>query len=371
MEHKMSVHTKKRLASIRRGLSAAGLDALLVTCPENRFYLSGFMAEDMGISESAGALLITRRQEFLLTDGRYQVQAAEQAPGFRLVVYKKGLAQGLGQILDMQDADAFRVIAYEADFISCARLERLGKIKKGLSFVPYKDRIFSMRACKEAWELERIRQAVHVAESVFQDIYESMRVGMSEKEVAFRILEGLYTRADGPSFPPIVASGPNAALPHAVPTDRKIGAGEPVIIDMGAKLNGYCSDMTRTIFMGEPDAEMKRIYMTVKEAQKRAQEGIRAGITCRQADLMARRVIEAAGYGQAFVHALGHGVGLAVHEAPALSFRSRKKLRAGMVITVEPGIYIEGRGGVRLENMALVEDDGIEILNSSRWYYEF
>lgn len=361
----------ERLRRIRRGLAASSLDALLVTCPENRFYLSGFLAEDVGLAESAGALLITRHRQFLLTDGRYQLQARRQSPDFELVIYKKGLAAGLKEALTRLGWKDGALIALEASFISWAQVERLKKVGPELSFIPYKDAVFKMRSIKSPAEIKSIRRAVQAAEEVFQQVWDSLREGMTEKEIAFQILEGLYTRADGPSFPPIVASGPNAALPHAVPTDRRIKKAEPVIIDMGARLDGYCSDMTRTIFLDEPSSEMKQVYMTVKRAQLKAQKGIKAGISCRDADLLARQVIEEAGYGNSFVHALGHGVGLAIHEAPALSFRNRKLLRPGMVITVEPGIYIEGKGGVRLENMAVVGVDRLEILNSDRWYYDF
>ena len=179
-------------------------------------------------------------------------------------------------------------------------------------------------------------------------------------------------RCEGPSFPPIVASGPNAALPHAVPTDRVIQRGETVIIDMGARVEGYCSDMTRTIIPGgDPPEDVRRVYAAVKEAQAAAQKAIREGMTGREADKVARRVIDQAGFGKYFIHSLGHGVGLAVHEQPSLSPRARKKLRAGMVVTVEPGIYIKGLCGVRLENMGLVRPDGLELLSSGRWYYDF
>jgi Xaa-Pro aminopeptidase len=168
-----------------------------------------------------------------------------------------------------------------------------------------------------------------------------------------------------------VASGPNAALPHAVPTDRPIQEGEPILIDMGARLGGYCSDMTRTIFLGEPRSSFKEVYAIVRKAQIAAQEALKAGLTGKQVDQVARDVIKDAGYGPRFVHSLGHGVGLAVHEAPTLSQQSRKMLRPGMVVTVEPGIYLPDQGGVRLENMALVEADGATILSKNDWFYEF
>ncbi len=362
---------EKRLARVRRSLGAAGLDGLLVTCQENRFYLSGFSAHDTAINESSGALLITRHRDFLLTDGRYQLQAREEAAGFQLIVYKKGLAEGCKQALEITGDSKINRIAYEPSFITCETLQRLRSALGDLEFKPYGQKLVTMRSIKDEQELDAIRSAVSVAEDILQDIWDRIKQGMTEKEVAFMLLEGCYLRADGPSFPPIVASGPNAALPHAVPSDRRIREGEPVIIDMGVRLNGYCSDMTRTLFVGEPDDQFRNIYMVVKRAQAAAQNGIAPGISARTADMIARKVIQDAGYGDFFVHSLGHGVGIAVHEMPTLSFRNRTHLRPGMVITVEPGIYLPGRGGVRLENMAVVREDGLEVLNSSRWYYEF
>ena len=228
-----------------------------------------------------------------------------------------------------------------------------------------------MRSVKEQEEIEKIRASQRVNEEVFEEVLSNIKIGMSEKELSFMIFKGLMEKADGPSFPPIVASGPNSSLPHAVPTERRIKEHEPIIIDMGARLNGYCSDMTRTVFLGEPGEEFKKIYNVVKDAQKRAKERIRAGITAREADSFSRDFITEKGLGKYFLHSLGHGVGIAIHEAPALSKRSRKNLKIGMVITIEPGIYLPGKGGVRLEDMAVVKEDGVDVITSNKWFYEF
>jgi len=228
-----------------------------------------------------------------------------------------------------------------------------------------------MRSVKDAAELEAINRAIRAAEDVFGQVHSEIRPGMTEKEIAWRILAGLFAVSEGPSFPPIVASGPNAALPHAVPTDRAVREGEPIIIDMGARVDGYCSDMTRTVFLGAPDPAMREIYRLVRTAQRAAEDALRAGITGREADRTAREIITTGGHGDRFIHALGHGVGLAVHESPRLSPRERRVLRPGMVVTVEPGIYLPGVGGVRLEDMVLIQEGGARVLSRNDWYYDW
>ena len=357
------------LSRIKMSLSRRGIDALLLTSQYNRFYLSGFSAKDMGIEESAGALLILPKEHYLLTDGRFVAQAKDECPDWPVVVYKKGLAHGLKPILsDM----SIKTLAYEPKFISCYLLNSIKKTLPNLTIIPLSDVVEKLRQVKSPKEIELIKKAVEAAEKVLDTVWRSLKPGQSEKEIAFKILKGLYEEAEGPSFPPIVASGPNSALPHAEPTDRKIKEGEPIIIDMGAIYKGYCSDMTRTFFLGKgPNDYFAHIYKIVALAKEKAQSKIKAGMVAKEADSIARNVIKKAGYGKEFVHALGHGVGLAVHEPPSLSFRNRKKLKAGNVVTVEPGIYIQGKGGVRLEDMVLVEENGSTVLNSSNWYYTF
>lgn len=357
-----------RLQRIRVALRGRGLHALLVTSPDNRRYLSGFSAGDSGPAESSGALLITRNEAILITDGRFEVQALDEARGWSVRIHRKGLAREAAAICA---GCGIKRLGYEARYLSCVQFEQIRKKAPFLDLIPFPERSEEMRAVKSSGELFCIGRAIGAAEAVFDLVWGEIRIGMTEKEVAWRILEGLHAVSEGPSFPPIVASGPNSALPHAVPSDRVIGEGEPVVIDMGAVVDGYCSDMTRTVFMGEPDPALKKVYRTVREAQLAAEGAIRGGMTGREADSVARTIIVNAGFGDRFVHSLGHGVGLAVHEAPRLSRLAMKALRPGMVVTVEPGIYLPGVGGVRLEDMVLVEDDGARVLSSSRWYYDW
>jgi Xaa-Pro aminopeptidase len=207
---------------------------------------------------------------------------------------------------------------------------------------------------------------------ILGEVISALEPGRTEREVAWEI-EGLVreARAEGLAFPPIIASGPNSALPHAVYTDRKIRAREPIIMDVGIKMDGYCSDMTRTIFLETPGPKFRRIYRTVREAQLSALQEIRPGIESTHPDSIARRIIKDAGFGDYFGHALGHGVGLATHERPRLGPEKPIKLEKGMVVTIEPGIYLPGKGGVRLEEMVVIARDGARILTKDRHYYDF
>jgi Xaa-Pro aminopeptidase len=358
----------ERLRRIRAILRARAMDAFLITSPENRRYLSGFKAEDAAINESSGALLITAKEAIVLTDGRYEVQAGQECQGWRLFIYRKGLKEAVKRLTEEAGV---KKLAYEPEYLTCAGLEAIKKACPRLDIAPLSGRIETMRAIKSQEEIMHIKAAITAAEIVFKEVSSAIHPGMTEKEVAWRIVEGLSMRAEGPSFPPIVASGPNSALPHAVPTERPIAEGEPVIIDMGAKLNGYSSDMTRTIFIGEPMPPFKEIYNTVRAAQIAAQNAISAGMAARTVDRIARDIIKTAGFGPMFNHSLGHGVGLAVHEAPALSPRNRKTLRQGMVATIEPGIYLPGQGGVRLENMVYIGEKGGLMLSTEEGFYDF
>lgn len=358
----------ERLRRLRTVMKARGVDAFLVTSPYNRRYLSDFSAEDVGITESSGSLLILPHEAILLTDGRYELQAKTDAPGWHVVIYKKGLPSALKDILA---GLSIKKMAYEPAYLSIKKYSQTQKALGSVELAPLEDSLEGMRAIKGKEELEVIAKAIACAESVFEMIYQRLRPGITEKEVAWWLIEGLSAISDGPSFPPIVASGPNSALPHAVPTEKVIQEGEPVIIDMGAKVDGYCSDMTRTVFLGEPNKKIKEIYSTVRKAQLAAISSIKEGMTSRDADAAARDVIRDAGFGDYFSHSLGHGIGLAVHEAPVLSYRSRKTLKSRMVTTVEPGIYIPEVGGVRLEQMVLIQKNRSVLLSQDKWFYDF
>ncbi|MCI5149574.1 MAG: aminopeptidase P family protein, partial [Candidatus Electrothrix sp. MAN1_4] len=257
-------------------------------------------------------------------------------------------------------------LGFESHYFLHSSVKKLEKIteKIKVELVPLLDLVERMRVIKGEEEIQLIKQSVLLNEQVFQAMHKTIGPGMSEIEIALTLEQTMRKMgAEGPSFETIVAFGTNAARPHAVPTDRILEDGEVVLIDMGLVLRGYCSDMTRTFVVGQPTKKFQQRLRVVRKAQLAGIKAIRAGAVCREVDKAARKVIDDAGYGDFFGHSLGHGVGLAVHEAPGLGPRNRKKLQAGMIVTVEPGIYIPEWGGIRLENMAVVRKDGCEVLN--------
>ena len=361
----------KSLDKIQAVIRRKGVDALLVTQPENRRYLSGYTATDLSIAESSGILLVPGRgTPFLLTDSRYQLQAEKEAADFEVVLLQSSLLRALNRILRRL---GFRRLAFESHYLlhhAAMKLIDLGQ-KLGTEMIPVTGMVEKLRTRKSPEEIEKIRQAVFLNEEVFHEVYANLKPGQTEREVALAIESAMMQKgAEAVAFPTIVAAGPNAALPHAVPTERAINEGETIIIDMGLKLDGYCSDMTRTVVLGKPDRNTIKIIRLVRKAQRAALKTIKAGILVREADRAAREVISRAGYGKHFGHGLGHGVGLAVHEAPSLNRMRRNKLRAGMVVTVEPGIYLQGWGGVRLENMVVVKEKGCTILNRDKTFLD-
>ena len=365
------LHFPERLARLQGALAGKRLDALLVTQPANRRYLSGYTGTDHGIQESAGVLLVPRRgRPLLLTDSRFLLQAQEEAAGCTVKLYQKGLLATLAGLLPQLKV---RRLAFESHYLLHATADRLTRLadKLHVALVPVTDLVERLRIVKDEAEIDRLRAAVLLNERVFQQVYRTVRPGLSETAIALALETAMRELgAEGPSFATIVAFGTNAAKPHAVPGTRVLAAGETLLIDMGLVLNGYCSDMTRTMVVGDPDPLFRERLRIVRRAQLAAIKTIRAGVSSREVDLAARRVIRDAGYGAFFGHALGHGVGLEVHEGPRLSSHCRKKLRAGMVVTVEPGIYLPEWGGIRLENMVVVREGGCEVLNQDTTFLD-
>ncbi len=355
----MKKELTRRLKRLRATL-ARKKAALLVLSPENRRYLSGFPPEDVSLSESSGALLITTKEAFLLTDPRYQEEAKECEPLFEPVIYQRGLWPELARLGPKL---GLKKLLFEEVYLSYAGYQALKKYLPKVDLEGTKGLVERLRAVKEEEEISLIKKSLAIAEDILAEASRLVLPGRTEKEIAARIIELSYRLAEGPSFPPIVAAGPHSARPHAEPRDYRLRPGEPVIIDMGVKYQGYCSDITRSFCVGKPDAKFKEIYQLVLKAKEAAQKEIKAGIYARVPDLAARDLFKEAGVEKHFWHSLGHGVGLAIHEAPAVSFRSRKKLRAGQVITVEPGLYFTDWGGVRLEDMVVVREGGAERLN--------
>jgi len=360
-----------RLLALRGGWTPEQ-DALLVAGPENRRYLSGFTARDEILTESSGMLLVTREKAFLLTDFRYLEWARQEALGLEVVMYSHSLGATLAGLL--QDAGV-RVLGFEETYLTYRQYQRFSQAvaEAGLSvdWQPVSGMVEALRETKAPEEVAAIRRALALTEETLQEVARSLAPGQTEGEVAWKIERLLREKgAEGLAFPPIVAGGPNSARPHHQPGDYRLQEGEPIIIDMGARVAGYCADLTRTFVLGPPDEHFRKIYTLVRQAQDKAEQELRAGLDSRDGDALAREVIAAAGYGEAFGHSLGHGVGLAVHEAPSLSPHKDRAttLLAGSIVTVEPGIYLTGWGGVRLEDMALLHEDRAEVLTEIGFY---
>lgn len=361
--------TGDRIMRLRQKMADDDIDTLLVLAEENRRYLAGFTGEDTQYDESAGALLITRDAKILATDSRYETQARNECEGFDVVVYTRGLTKELPALLRQLGA---RRTGFESRRISYEEYARIREEleKDGLTteLVPTAEMVEGLRLVKDEDEISAIRKAVFLAEEAFRDFLENaLPPDITEKAAAWEMEKRMRERgAQSLSFPMIAAFGTNSALPHAIPTERRHAGCEPLLFDWGARLDGYCSDMTRTIFLESPHEELAKIFATAYEAQQMAIDAVRPGKTTREIDAVAREHIEAAGYKGYFGHGLGHGVGLAVHEAPSLSpvAEKEKTLSENMVFTVEPGIYLPEKGGVRLENIVVVRAHGPEILNT-------
>lgn len=345
-----------RLAELREHIAEAELDGLVVSAPSNVLYLSGFRG-------SSGALLVTERRATLVGDFRYRAQAAEQAPEFEFVEVERRLLAGVGKAAA---ADGLHRMGYDPHHLSCALKDQLAEGARGVELVPAADLVEQLRARKWPAEVEAIRAAAALADRALEHMWSLLRPGATEREIA---LEGEFLMrragAEEVAFDTIVASGPRSALPHAETTDRALEPGDLVVIDLGARLRSYCSDMTRTFAVKSASPRQQELYRLVYTAQRAGLDAVRPGAVCGHVDAAARSIIDAAGYGEAFGHGLGHGVGLDVHEAPRLGRDEETTLAAGHVVTVEPGVYLEGEGGIRLEDLVAVREDGLEMLTGS------
>lgn len=350
---------EQRLTRLRAALEKQGLDAMLVLRPENRRYLSGFTG-------SAGILLVTQDEQVFLTDFRYTQQAEEQCKHCRIVEYPNG-ANPNTYVFELLRAKSAKRLGFESDFVTYAQHQSFLQAFSEVELIPAAGLIEELRLYKEESELVILRQAAKIADDAFAHILTVLKPGLTEREVALE-LETFMRKAgaDSSSFDIIVASGHRSALPHGRASDKVIEYGDFVKMDFGAYYQGYCSDLTRTVVLGQPSDKQREIYETVLEAQLHAVATIKAGMTGREADALARDIIAAKGYGDNFGHSLGHGLGMLVHEAPSLSQqRGDQVLEPGMVVTVEPGIYLPDFGGVRIEDDIVITDKGNEVLTRS------
>jgi Xaa-Pro aminopeptidase len=356
------VPTAARLNRLRAALAEQGVDALLVSEPHNRRYLSGFTG-------SAGHLLITGDAAQIATDFRYWEQAAAECVGYTVFQAGGQLAAWFGEWVRPLGR---RRLGFEAAGVSYdlyrVLRDRIAALPPGdrPELVPLSGTVEALRAIKEPEEIAALERVVALADAAFAAVAERVEPGWTEQAVAWAIEQEVRTRGgEGLSFPTIVAGGPWGAMPHARPRDVPLQQGEAVVIDMGALLAGYCSDMTRTLALGAPDGRFTAVYDIVFTAQRAAVEMIEAGMTGDTAHRLAHDVIEAAGYGERFGHGLGHGIGLQVHESPWLRRDSTDVLRDGMVFSIEPGIYLPGWGGVRIEDLVVLEHGRCRVLTAS------
>ena len=336
------------------------LAGILISQPENRFYLSGFDGSD-------GYLFITSDRAILATDFRYTEQAERQAPGYEIYRISGPLSAWLPGLVGELDSGKLGFEAENISFTTYKKLtEALTEAGNGLILTPTDGVVATLRETKEAAEIELISRAAELADSAYNLVIDRIQPGMTEKEIAWELERTMReSGSGGMPFDIIVASGPNAALPHHQPTERGIQKNETIVIDMGARVGGYCSDLSRTLYLGTPDDTFRKVYNTVLAAQAAAISGISEGMSGHVADNLAREIIEQAGYGEAFGHSLGHGVGLVAHEEPRLSPNAAGLLGENMVFSIEPGIYLSGWGGVRIEDLAVMENGKIRLLSKA------
>ena len=350
----MADRREARQARLRERLRAEGLAGLLVTHLPNIRYLTGF-------SGSSGALLVFPGETVLVTDFRYETQAPDEVGDHaRVEVVRADLWERVAKVAGYSRGEGW---AFESETTSVATARKLAD--KGLGAIrPAEGLVEDLRVQKSEDEVEAIRAAAHLAGEAFAAAAGAVRPGVTESEVA-AVLEAELRRrgSEWHPFPTIVASGPRSALPHARTTQREIRPNEVVLMDFGAQVDGYCADLTRVVVAGAADDRLRMVFELVRDAQTRALEGLRPGLTGKQGDALARTLIEQRGFGEAFGHSLGHGLGLEVHEAPRVSRTNDKPLPEDSVVTVEPGVYLAGWGGVRLEDDVCLTAEGAELLS--------
>ncbi|WP_243290212.1 Xaa-Pro peptidase family protein [Bacillus sp. FJAT-47783] len=342
-----------KLLKMRERLQELGVDGMIITNPYNRRYLTGFTG-------TAGVVLISNEDASFITDFRYVKQAEDQVKEFRLVEHKGTIVE---EVAVQAKKMGIKKLGFEEQNVSFATYKTYREQLNDIELVPVSGAVEKLRLIKTNEEIKILKEACEIADAAFSHIIQFIKPGMKEIEVANEL--EFFMRKNGAassSFDMIVASGYRSALPHGVASEKVIENGELVTLDFGAYYKGYCSDITRTIAVGDPGEEMKEIYDIVLEAQLRGMNGIKPGITGRQADALTRDYIKEKGFGDYFGHSTGHGLGMEVHEGPALSFRSDTPLKEGMVVTVEPGIYLPGKGGVRIEDDTVITSSGNESL---------
>lgn len=353
-----------RLDRLRSKLADRGLDVFIVSQRANQQYLAGFA----GGADFDSILLVSSTSASIATDSRYWLAAEQAGSRISLVKIKRGEYDLGDAIRDFAIGHHAKRVAFEAKHVTYSRFRDWNKAARAAhaKLSATENVVEELRAVKDPRELDIIRRAVEITDAAFANFCRTAQIGMTEKQCAWQIESFMReNKGDRLAFDLIVASGPNSAKPHAEPSDRAIERGEPVTVDIGVRIDEYNSDMTRTFCFGEAGEKFSEVFAIVRQAQEMAEKKTRAGLRGKQVDAFARRVIEKAGYGEYFGHGLGHGVGLEVHELPNAGRTSKDVLQPNMTLTVEPGIYIPGWGGVRLEDLVVIQEDGVQVLTSS------
>jgi Xaa-Pro aminopeptidase len=361
-------YLKVRHKAVRDAMKELNLDGILLTYAPDLAYLTNFTGDD-----SIG--LITGKEFYLITDFRYQEQAAVEAGWLEVVLRENKMADAL---VDAIGKAKVKRIGYEANYAAVGQIKALEKalgekkLDKSVELVPLENVMVNLRKVKDDHEIDLIRKSVAVAEEAFDAIRDQIKAGLTENYLAGLLIFELRSRgASDSSFPVIVAAGANSSLPHYRPGESLVQRDQPLLIDWGALYKGYCSDLTRTFIIGRAGPRIKQIYKVVYDAQMAAIKFLRPGVTTMQADRVARDVIEKAGFGDFFGHGLGHGIGRDIHELPTMRHTGgEEELRPGMIVTVEPGIYLPGEGGVRIEDDVLITHSGCEVLSSMEKTFE-
>ena len=344
-----------RQSNLKNVLAEKGLDGILITNLTNIRYISGFTG-------SAASCLITMDGQYFISDGRYIEQSKSQVKGFKRFI---GMEPHLAQMKNNNLVVDGLKLAFEGDHMSHTQFENMENIFPEINWENTSMILEDLASVKDKYELDCLRTAVEVTDVVYEEILPMLRPGYTEKQVANTMVSKYRAYAEGEAYSPIVATGPNGALPHAVPTDREFQKGDFIVIDAAAKYAGYHADMTRTPVVGKATDKHIEIYAIVKEAQQRGCDTAKAGVPCKEVDAATREYIKDMGYGDYYTHGTGHGLGLEIHTSPRFSPQSNQILEKNNVMTIEPGIYLSGWGGVRIEDDVIIGDGGCEILNKT------
>lgn len=351
-------YKSQRLLALREVLKNNDIDAILLYGRVNTQYFTAFTG-----STSFALIETDTDNQYIFVDSRYTQQAEKECPDYIKIDANSGLYSA---VTSMIDEKKYKNLAFESAYMDCDLYFFLQKKLSAVKLVPLNEELSNLRIIKDEYELSCLRKAISISDEAFKMLLPEIKAGMSEKQIAAKLEYHMKCLgASDPSFATICASGYRGAMPHGIASDKIVEYGEAITLDFGALYKGYCSDITRTIFLGEPDKEILKIYNVVLKAQLEAEKFIKAGILGSEAHKVAADIIAENGYGQYFGHGLGHSLGLEIHESPSASPRGDKVLPAGSLITVEPGIYVPGLGGVRIEDTCLVKEDGLEVITAA------